>query len=156
MKSNNPVESFGGSDSVVGLGFYDKYGQHDDRPLIATVSTTPEPKEEPVMEKKRPGEIRFGGMSFALPPPGTYPDIPQVACFKFLVTTFSFLFIHQVENDEDAAFDYYSDYGSKTVSDVYPNHPASQVYPNRPVSGSIGYIEYLILDTFFRSLQRSS
>merc|ERR1719282_1751965 len=53
-------------------------------------------------------------MSFALPPPGSFPDIPQ--------------------DEEDVEFEYYSDYESKTVSDVYPNHPASQIFPNRPVS----------------------
>ena len=39
-----------------------------------------------------------------------------------------------MDSNEDAEFDYYSDYGSKTVSDVYPHHPASQIFPNRPVS----------------------
>ena len=36
---------------------------------------------------------------------------------------------------DDADFEYYSDYDTKTVSDVYPHHPASQIFPNRPVSG---------------------
>ena len=38
-------------------------------------------KEE---DKRRPGEIRFGGMSFALPPPGTFPDIPLVQEYNFI------------------------------------------------------------------------
>ena len=63
-------------------------------------------------DSRRPGEIRFGGMSFALPPPGEFPDIPQ-------------------EELED--FDYYN-YDNRPIGDVYPDHPLSQVYPDRPVS----------------------
>ena len=63
-------------------------------------------------DPRRPGEIRFGGMSFALPPPGEFPDIPE-------------------EETED--FDYYN-YDNRPISDVYPDHPLSQVYPDRPVS----------------------
>jgi len=101
--------------SVVGVNFYNKYGQHDDRPLQLPKSPTQPPRKvNEEKDKKRPGEIRFGGMSFALPPPGSFPDIPQ--------------------DEEDVEFEYYSDYESKTVSDVYPNHPASQIFPNRPVS----------------------
>ena len=29
-------------------------------------------EEDEEEQKRRPGEIRFGGMSFALPPPGRY------------------------------------------------------------------------------------
>ena len=61
------------------INFYNQYGAHDDRPLQLPKSqpkTKVKTKVEPE-DKKRPGEIRFGGMSFALPPPGTYPDIPK-------------------------------------------------------------------------------
>ena len=81
--------------SVVGVNFYNKYGQHDDRPLQLPKSPTQPPRKVNILflfmnlfifffkvnvekDKKRPGEIRFGGMSFALPPPGSFPDIPQV------------------------------------------------------------------------------
>ena len=63
-------------------------------------------------DPRRPGEIRFGGMSFALPPPGEFPDIPE---------------------EETDDFDYYN-YDARPISDVYPDHPLSQVYPDRPVS----------------------
>ena len=66
--------------SITGLNFYNQYGAHDDRPLQLPKSQ-PKPKLE-VEDKKRPGEIRFGGMSFALPPPGTYPDIPKTSEVK--------------------------------------------------------------------------
>ena len=51
-------------------------------------------------------------MSFALPPPGEFPDIPE---------------------EETDDFDYYN-YDARPISDVYPDHPLSQVYPDRPVS----------------------
>jgi len=110
--------------SLVGMNFYKQYGQHDDRPLqLPTASAPTEEVEdkyqyEPVSggdeekPKRRPGEIRFGGMSFALPPPGAFPDIP--------------------EDEYEYESDY--DYDNRPVSDVYPNHPISSVFPNRPVS----------------------
>ena len=61
-----------------GVNFYQQYGAHDDRPLVSRPKTSGEdlPKEVE-SQPRRPGEIRFGGMSFALPPPGTYPDMPE-------------------------------------------------------------------------------
>ena len=106
--------------SLVGINFYKQYGQHDDRPLI--LPQKPSPKEEvksyedevdEVPEKRRPGEIRFGGMSFALPPPGAFPDIPE---------------------NEYEEYESEYDYDPRPVSDVYPNHPVSSIFPNRPVS----------------------
>ena len=83
-------EAFDEADKVTGLSFYEQYGQHDDRPLNlhAATTTTRAPKTEPVDEdRKRPGEIRFGGMSFALPPPGSYPDIPKVyKSYQFILS----------------------------------------------------------------------
>ena len=71
--------------SIKGLNFYNQYNSHDDRPLqLSTPSPTLE-KEEYDNDRKRPGEIRFGGMSFALPPPGSYPDIPTVRTFLTLL-----------------------------------------------------------------------
>ena len=86
--------------SLVGVDFHNQYGQHDDRPLRLPTPTTKKTqvrgsnnnkiyahvlnfkaKEE---DKRRPGEIRFGGMSFALPPPGTFPDIPLVQEYNFI------------------------------------------------------------------------
>ena len=68
--------------------------------------------KDSAQDPRRPGEIRFGGMSFALPPPGEFPDIPE---------------------EETDDFDYYN-YDARPISDVYPDHPLSQVYPDRPVS----------------------
>ena len=111
--------------SLVGINFYKQYGQHDDRPLqLPTASSPTAEVEEDKYEyddtsdaeeerpKRRPGEIRFGGMSFALPPPGAFPDIPEEE--------------YEYESDYD--------YDHRPVSDVYPNHPISSVFPNRPVS----------------------
>ena len=83
---------------------------------------------------KRPGEIRFGGMSFALPPPGTFPDTPSIQeqHLFFKAKNDNYL----IKDEEDVEFEYY-DYDKQTLSDVYPNHPASQIFPNRPVSGKI-------------------
>ena len=79
-KEEEEVEEAGSPDygdpSLVGLNFYREYGQHDDRPLV--VREKEESKEAgQSQEQRRPGEIRFGGMSFALPPPGAFPDIPS-------------------------------------------------------------------------------
>jgi len=115
--------------SLVGINFYKQYGQHDDRPLqLPTAPTlTAKDKQDPVeyeaeleddedeSSERRPGEIRFGGMSFALPPPGAFPDIPE-------------------EEYEEYEYDSQYDYDARPVSDVYPNHPVSAVFPNRPVS----------------------
>jgi len=110
--------------SLVGINFYKQYGQHDDRPLQLPTASSPTTgvKEEKLdyedtdvddeKPKRRPGEIRFGGMSFALPPPGAFPDIP----------------------DEEYEYESEYDYDTRPVSDVYPNHPVSAVFPNRPVS----------------------
>lgn len=111
--------------SLVGMNFYKQYGQHDDRPLQLPTASSPtaEVKEDKIeyeeeldaeeeRPKRRPGEIRFGGMSFALPPPGAFPDIPEEE--------------YEYESDYD--------YDKRPVSDVYPNHPVSSVFPNRPVS----------------------
>ena len=88
--------------SIVGLNFYNQYGAHDDRPLqlptskpkqkvknfnqtlLLNISLLCKVKPMEVEDKKRPGEIRFGGMSFALPPPGTYPDIPKTSEVKVI------------------------------------------------------------------------
>ena len=107
------------------MNFYKQYGQHDDRPLQLPTASSPtaEVKEDKIeyeeeldaeeeRPKRRPGEIRFGGMSFALPPPGAFPDIPEEE--------------YEYESDYD--------YDKRPVSDVYPNHPVSSVFPNRPVS----------------------
>jgi len=99
--------------SLSAMDFHNQYGQHDDRPIrLPTLKPIKQVTEKDV---KRPGEIRFGGMSFALPPPGTFPDTPSI------------------QDEEDVEFEYY-DYDKQTLSDVYPNHPASQIFPNRPVS----------------------
>jgi len=110
--------------SLVGLNFYKQYGQHDDRPLQLPTASSPTAEveendyqyevdtESDERPKRRPGEIRFGGMSFALPPPGAFPDIPEEE--------------YEYENDYD--------YDHRPVSDVYPNHPISSVFPDRPVS----------------------
>jgi len=111
--------------SLVGINFYKQYGQHDDRPLQLPTASSPtsdrgqdkfDYEEDADTEedgpKRRPGEIRFGGMSFALPPPGAFPDIPEKE--------------YEYESDYD--------YDPRPVSDVYPNHPVSAVFPNRPVS----------------------
>jgi hypothetical protein len=110
--------------SLVGINFYKQYGQHDDRPLQLPTASAPtagldedklEYQDSEVEEekpKRRPGEIRFGGMSFALPPPGAFPDIPE----------------------EEYDYDSNYDYDPRPVSDVYPDHPVSSVFPNRPVS----------------------
>lgn len=75
-------------------------------------------------------------MSFALPPPGTFPDTPtiQEQHLNFNVKLLFIFFLIKDEDEEDVEFEYY-DYDKQTLSDVYPNHPASQIFPNRPVSG---------------------
>ena len=67
--------------SIKGLNFYNQYGAHDDRPLQLSTAPPKPAREESDQDRKRPGEIRFGGMSFALPPPGSYPDIPTVRIY---------------------------------------------------------------------------
>ena len=77
-------------------------------------------------------------MSFALPPPGTFPDTPTIqeqhlsnVRASIIIIVYSLI---KDEDEEDVEFEYY-DYDKQTLSDVYPNHPASQIFPNRPVSG---------------------
>ena len=73
-------------------------------------------------------------MSFALPPPGTFPDTPSIQEQHWFLKAMNDNSL--IKDEEDVEFEYY-DYDKQTLSDVYPNHPASQIFPNRPVSGNI-------------------
>ena len=85
-------------------------------------------------------------MSFALPPPGTFPDTPSIQEKYLFLKSKEWLFFFK--DEEDVEFEYY-DYDKQTLSDVYPNHPASQIFPNRPVSGSQNKIKKSWNHVFF-------
>ena len=91
--------------SMKGVNFYQQYGQHDDRPPVSRAAVAAAEEEVAGAEEepgRRPGEVRFGGMSFALPPPGAFP-----------------------EKEEEKVSDIYPHH---PVSDVFPNRPVSQVF----------------------------
>ena len=87
-------------------------------------------------------------MSFALPPPGTFPDTPSIQEQHWLLKAMNDNSL--IKDEEDVEFEYY-DYDKQTLSDVYPNHPASQIFPNRPVSGIQCYKKRPFLHSFFAS-----
>jgi len=121
--------------SLKGVQFYQNYGQHDDRPLLRRPTPTEdnifkeelkkvEPKEAQRVVR-RPGEIRFGGMSFALPPPGRFPDRPAEQDRPRQAD-------RPRQDDRPVSSVKHPD--DRPISSVYPNLAASSGFKNRPVS----------------------
>lgn len=131
-------------DTIKGVSFYQNYGQHDDRPYIRRPTASPDLAEiveeeieadqqdnsqEAVRVERRPQDVRFGSMNFALPARGGFPDRPAEEAAKYIRRPYSSnLRSSPDQKKKKTTLD------SRPVSDVYPNHPVSSIFPNRPVS----------------------